>query len=72
MITLICGFYVFFKSYERLSVFGTSKNVEIGDLISDLEVIYEKFRDEVKSMGSSACILGGILKTLQLSSKIAF
>jgi len=60
--------YIFICSYERLSVFGTSKNVEIGDLISDLEVIYEKFRDEVRAMGSSAFILGGILKTLQLSS----
>lgn len=46
-------------------MFGTSKNVEIGDLISDIEVIYEKFRDELKTVGTGASILGGILKTLQ-------
>ncbi|OXA61695.1 KICSTOR complex protein C12orf66 isoform X2 [Folsomia candida] len=50
--------------YEKLSLYGSAKNVEISDLITDIETILENFSEEQNSIGDSVAILQGILNSV--------
>lgn len=55
----------FIYSYEKLSLYGSAKNVEISDLITDIETILENFSEEQNSIGDSVAILQGILNSVK-------
>lgn len=53
------------SSYEKLSLYGSAKNVEISDLITEIEGISEKFSDEKSAVGESILIVKGIINSLK-------
>jgi len=56
----------FYNSYEKLSVYGTHKNVDISDLTSEIEIVVDKFNSEKNSVGeSSLSMLNAIMPTLK-------